>query len=68
MMYDIIVTVNNSPTKVRGLGYLINADSREQAVAQALENAQTKADKPYSRYKRCTFTVKDEDVIAKPEW
>lgn len=65
MMYDIIVTVNNSPTKVRGLGYLINADSREQAVAQALENAQTKADKPYSRYKRCTFTVKDEDVIAK---
>ena len=68
MMYDIIVTVNNSPTKVRGLGYLINADSREQAVAQALENAQTKAYKPYSRYKRCTFTVKDEDVIAKPEW
>ncbi len=68
MMYDIIVTVNNSPTKVRGLGYLINADSREQAVAQALENAQTKADKPYSRYKRCTFTVKDEDVIAKPDW
>lgn len=62
MMYDIIVTVNNSPTKVRGLGYLINADSREQAVAQ------TKADKPYSRYKRCTFTVKDEDVIAKPDW
>lgn len=58
MMYDIIVTVNNSPTKVRGLGYLINADSREQAVAQALENAQTKADKPYSRYKRCTFTVR----------
>lgn len=54
--------------KVRGLGYLINADSREQAVAQALENAQTKADKPYSRYKRCTFTVKDEDVIAKPDW
>ena len=68
MMYDIIVTVNNSPTKVRGLGYLINADSREQAVAQALENAQTKADKPYSGYKRCTFTVKDEDVIAKPDW
>lgn len=68
MMYDIIVTVNNSPTKVRGFGYLINADSREQAVAQALENAQTKADKPYSRYKRCTFTVKDEDVIAKPDW
>lgn len=68
MMYDIIVTVNNSPTKVRGLGYLINADSREQAVAQALENAQTKADKPYSRYKRCTFTVKDEDVIAKSDW
>lgn len=68
MMYDIIVTVNNSPTKVRGLGYLINADSREQAVAQALENVQTKADKPYSRYKRCTFTVKDEDVIAKPDW
>lgn len=68
MMYDIIVTVNNSPTKVRGLGYLINADSREQAVAQALENAQTKADKPYSRYKRCTFTVKDEDVIDKPDW
>lgn len=68
MMYDIIVTVNNSPTKVRGLGYLINADSREQAVAQALENAQTKADKPYSRYKRCIFTVKDEDVIAKPDW
>lgn len=68
MMYDIIVTVNNSPTKVRGLGYLINADSREQAVAQALENAQTKADKPYSRYKRCTFTVKDEDVIAKQDW
>lgn len=68
MMYDIIVTVNNSPTKVRGWGYLINADSREQAVAQALENAQTKADKPYSRYKRCTFTVKDEDVIAKLDW
>lgn len=68
MMYDIIVTVNNSQTKVRGWGYLINADSREQAVAQALENAQTKADKPYSRYKRCTFTVKDEDVIAKLDW
>ncbi|RGT49773.1 hypothetical protein [Lachnospira eligens] len=68
MMYDIIVTVNNSPTKVRGWGYLINADSREQAVAQALENAQITADKPYSRYKRCTFTVKDEDVIAKPDW
>lgn len=47
---------------------MINADSREQAVAQALENAQITADKPYSRYKRCTFTVKDEDVIAKPDW
>lgn len=68
MMYDIMVTVNNSPTKVRGWGYLINADSKEQAVAQALENAQKKADKPYSRYKKCTFTVKEEDIIAKPDW
>lgn len=68
MMYDIMVTVNNSPTKVRGWGYLIKADSKEQAVAQALANAQTKADKPHSRYKRCTFTVKDEDIIAKPDW
>lgn len=67
-MYDIIVTVNNSPTKVRGWGYLIDADSKEQAVAKALENAQKKADMPYSRYKRCTFTVKDDDVIAKPDW
>lgn len=68
MMYDIMVTVNNSPTKVRGWGYLINANSKEKAVEQALENAQTKANKPYSRYKRCTFTVKDEDIIAKPDW
>lgn len=68
MMYDIIVTVNNSPTKVRGWGYLINADSKEKAVAQAISNARVKADKPYSRYRKCTFTVKDEDVIAKPDW
>lgn len=68
MMYNIIVTVNNSPTKVRGWGYLIDADSKEQAVAQALANAQTKADKPYSRYKRCTFIVKDEDIITKVDW
>lgn len=68
MMYEIIVTVNNSPTKVRGWGYLINADSKEKAVAQAISNARVKADKPYSRYRKCTFTVKDEDVIAKPDW
>lgn len=68
MMYDIMVTVNNSPTKVRGWGYLINADSKENAVAQAISYARVKADKPYSRYRKCTFTVRDEDVIAKPDW
>ena len=68
MMYDIIVTINNSPNTVRGWGYLIKADTKEQAVAQALENAKNKAGAPYSRFKKCTFTVKDENVKEKPNW
>ena len=68
MMYDIMVTIHNSPNTVRGWGYLIRSESKEQAVAQALENAKKKANDPYSRFKRCTFTVKDDDVIEKPNW
>ena len=68
MMYDIMVTIHNSPNKVRGWGYLIRSESKEQAVAQALENAQKKANAPYSRFKKCTFSVNDEDVREKPNW
>ena len=68
MMYNILVTIKNSQTKVRGWGYLINSDSAEEAKEKALEYAKNKANKPYSRYEKCIFEIKDEDVIEKPDW
>lgn len=68
MMYDIMVTIHNSPNRVRGWGYLVIADTREEAISDALGFAQAKANKPYSRFKRCTFSVKDENVKERPDW
>ena len=68
MMYDVLVSIINSPSKIRKWGYLINSDSREDAKETALQYARAKADKPYSRYKKCSFEVKEEDIVAKPDW
>ncbi len=68
MIYDVLVSIINSPSKIRKWGYLINSDSREDAKEKALRYAREKADKPYSRYKKCSFVVKDEDIVAKPDW
>ena len=68
MMYDITVTIHNSPNKTIGWGYLIVADTKEDAVKDALGFAQAKANKPYSRFKRCTFSVKGENVRERPDW
>ncbi|MDE7323120.1 MAG: hypothetical protein K2N73_10425 [Lachnospiraceae bacterium] len=68
MMYDIWVTIINSPSKIRKWGYLINSDSKGEAKETALQYATAKANKPYSRYKKCSFEVKEEDIIAKPDW
>ncbi len=68
MMYEVTVTIINSPTKVIGWGNLIEADSREQAKEIALQYAKRNADKPYSRYKKCAFEVKEEDIVARPDW
>lgn len=68
MMYEVMVSINNSPNKVRGWGYLIRANTRQEAIDEALEYAKAKAMKPYSRFKRCTFSVDDKKVIEKPNW
>lgn len=68
MMYDIIVSIHNSPTKITGWGYLIKANSPEDAVELAFDYARRKADRRYSRYKRCTFSVEPEDVRPLPNW
>lgn len=68
MMYEVTVTIINSPTKVIGWGNLIKADSREQAREIALQYAKRNANKPYSRYKKCAFEVKEEDIVARPDW
>lgn len=68
MMYEVMVTIHNSPNKTVGWGYLVSADTKEDAVEEALELAKAKAMKPYSRFKRCTFSVKDKNIIEKPNW
>ena len=71
MMYDVLVSIINSPSKnpkVGQWGYLINSDSKEGTKETALKYARAKADKPYSRYKKCSFEVKEEDIVAKPDW
>lgn len=68
MMYDILVTINNSPSKIRKWGYLVKSDSREEAKEKALQYAKDKANKPYSRYRKCTFEVKETDLVARPDW
>lgn len=68
MMYEVIVSIENSPTSIKGWGYLIKAETEEEAVDKALEYAYKKANKPYSRYKKCSFHVRKDDVIAKPNW
>lgn len=68
MIYEVTVTINNSPTKVTGWGYLIKADSPVNAKLEALNRAKVKAYASHSRYKRCTFTVEDGDCIARPDW
>ncbi|NBI72177.1 hypothetical protein D3Z50_14110 [Clostridiaceae bacterium] len=68
MIYDILVTISNSPSKIRGWGYLINCGSVEEAKKKALQYAETKANKPYSRYKKCSFEVREGDVTARPDW
>jgi hypothetical protein len=68
MMYDITVTIHNSPNRIRGWGYLIEADTKEEAVEDALEFAQAKANRKYSRFKQCTFTVEEKNVRERPNW
>ena len=68
MMHDVLVTINNSPSKIRKWGYLIKSDSKEEAKRQALQYAKSNANKPYSRYRKCSFEVKEEDVTARPDW
>lgn len=68
MMYDVLVSIINSPSKIQKWGYLVNSDSKEDAKEAALQFARTKADKPYSRYKKCSFEIKEEDIVAKPDW
>lgn len=68
MMYEVLVTINNSPTKVRKWGYLINTDSKVNAITEALNRARIKAAQKHSRYKKCTFTVCREDCIERPDW
>lgn len=69
MMYEVEVTIHNRPnTKVIKWGYLINAESKEQAKSQAISQAKEKANKPYSRYKKCFFTVEESDIVEKPDW
>lgn len=68
MIYEVTVTINNSPTKVTGWGYLIKADSPVNAKLEALNRAKVKAYASHSRYKRCTFTIQDGDCIARPDW
>lgn len=68
MVYEVMVTINNSPTKVKKWGYLLKADSEINAKLEALNRAKVAASAPRSRYKRCTFTVEDSDCIARPDW
>lgn len=68
MIYDIVVSIINSPTKVRGWGYLIKSDTKEEAKEKALFYAREKAYKPHSRYKKCSLEIKDEDVKEKTNW
>lgn len=68
MMYDIIVTIHNSPNKTVGWGYLIDANTKEEAVEEALELAKAKASRKYSRFKRCTFSVEDNKVRERADW
>ena len=68
MMYEVMVSIKNSPNKIKGWGYLIRTDTRQSAIEKALEYAKAKAMKPYSRFKKCTFIVEDKDVIEKPNW
>lgn len=67
-MYEVMVDIKNSPTKVKGLGYLIDADSREQARKKAMEYAKKKKDKKYSRYKKAIFSVPEENIKERPDW
>lgn len=68
MMYEIMVTIHNSPNKTIGWGYLVEADTKEAAIEDALGFAQAKANKKYSRFKRCTFSVEDKNVTERPDW
>lgn len=42
-MYEIMVTIHNSPNKTIGWGYLVSADTREDAIKDALGFAQARA-------------------------
>ena len=68
MMHEVTVTINNSPTKVRAWGYLIEAETKEDAKEIALQYVKEKVNKPYNRYKKCTFEVKKEDIVERPDW
>lgn len=68
MVYEVLVTIHNSPTKVRQWGYLIKADNEVTAGVEALNLAKIKAHKPHSRYKKCTFTIAQGDCKARPDW
>lgn len=68
MVYEVTVTINDSPTKVKKWGYLLKADSEINAKLEALNRAKVQASTPRSRYKRCTFTVENGDCIARPDW
>jgi len=68
MVYEVMVTIVDSPTKIIGWGYLIKAENEINAKIEALNMAKIKASKPRSRYKKCTFIVKEGNCIAKPNW
>ena len=68
MIYDILVTIKNSPNKVTGWGYLIKADTKQEAIDRAMGYAIAKVNKPYSRFKKCTLVIEDKNVIEKPDW
>lgn len=68
MVYEVNVKIHNSPNRTIGWVYVIEADTKEEAIEEALGRAEARAMKPYSRFKKCTFSVDDKKVYEKPNW
>lgn len=67
MVYEVTVTIDNSPTKIKSWGYLIKSSCEVNAKIEALNRAKIEATKQHSRYKKCTFTVKSGDCVVRPD-